>query len=438
MSRRADIAFACACAAFAAACGWLANSRLIPDHVGYWHWWQYPLEPHWTPLLLGALAALGLAAWLARTRPAAGLALGSIALAFALHLFMGRHFPMQVLTHYVTEAVNPAQSLRLALVDYEAAVAASFNPLFLDTKPPGLLVLHALPHATIASLVDDVVMQWLLGGGLWWIVFHAAGAAIIAVLWRVVPREEKGDAAAWLAAGLWAASPSVVLLDMEFSTRLYPLLALGLWAVFRREDVTLAESAAMGAAWALMVWTGFSAGIMAIVPAVFLAARAAKDINRALLLGMAFAAPVIVLHGALWAAVGYDPTARMAKAFAAHRAEFGIDAMPAAMKLKMTLQAAAELLLSTGVLAVAFLWGLLRKRPGVDEWATIALLVAMPLAGNLVSESARLWAFATPLMAVIAARAGVGPRAAAVAIAAQVALNLLFLPVQFWTYGKNM
>lgn len=441
--RRGEAAFLALSAAFVAGSALLINSDWFHERIGYWHWWRYDLEPNWSPLLLGAAAALGLAVRLGRTRPAAGLAFASIAFAFGLHLFMGRVFPMQMLTHYVTESVNPSLGIRSALRDYEQAVALAFHPLFLDTKPPGRLLAFLAPTRLVSLATGNVVDQWFGSAAFWWVLSHAAGFAVIALLHRHL-REERGARAALFGAGLWAFAPSVVLLEMEFDTRFYPLAALGLWLLFRRADLGWRGALGGGAVFAAASYTGFSMALLAVIPGVFLAARARQDWRGALKLGLLFAAPTVALHAALWLAFGYDPAARLDAALAAHAREFGMDRMGRGMKALLVLQGVGELAVSIGVLAIAAAWGIAKHgrleggRPKAETIAMLAYIAVLPLSGGVVSESARLWASMTPFLAILAARAAPSERAAWAAIAIQIAFVLSCLPNQMFTYGRTM
>lgn len=434
---RREWAFVGAAAAFAVAGSLFLQGAFFSSLLQRWHWLLYPLQPNWTPLLLGAAAAAGLSAHLGRTRPAAGLALASISVALALHLVMGRRFPMQLATLYIVESIDPRIGVRMALADYAAVVESARNPLFLETKPPGRIIAYLLPTRFFGFFLDEPVDRGFAATGFWYLAAHGAGAAVIVLLHRHL-RAEHGPRAALLGAGLWAFAPSVLLLDMEFDTRLYPLAALVLWLVFRRERVTAGSALGCGVLFAAVAWTGFSFGLAAVVPVVLLAARARSDWRGAARLGALFAAPIVVQHCLLWVAFGYDPVARMQAALAAHSWAFGLEFLSRRATALFVARSVLELALSAGVLAVAAAWGAFAGRPRADTLAVLAYLAVLPLSGPVIAESARLWASATPFLAILAARMAPSEREARAALAIQIAFVLSLLPNQIFTAGQNI
>jgi len=446
---RAQKAPALACVLLAAAYGLWANSPFVM-RTSWWHWWQYPLDPHWSALLAGPAAGLGLCAWLfARGRRAAAIALASLCLGAATDLIMGHEYPRRLITTYVSESFQA--NWTDTLFHYDRIVANAIWPYWVDTKPPGRILAFLVTREASSLLASDGPLRWLVSCTMWLGIHHAAGLATIALVYRSV-EELRGRSAATLAASVLAFSPAYILVDLQFATRIYPLVAVLMWRLMR-DGLTPARGAAAALLWSVAFYTGFSMSSVAVMVPAFAALWLWKGDRRQTVWGaVALSAVAMAFYAFLQGALGYDHLARMMSGVLKHETEFGMDLLPFEDRAWYSLRGLIEVSMSAGgAFAALFLWavwrgaaaGLLHGPRAAAEvlapryWPVLVTIFALPLPMAVITETARLWAFSIPLAALVVGEVPATRRLTVIAVACQVGLIGAYLLVQFFTYGKT-
>ncbi len=307
-------------------------------------------------------------------------------------------------------------SVEEILTDYEALVLRQ-RLAYASTKPPGVLLTYVglerlinlgLPPAAEAERAARLKAVLT-------VLFPLLTALTLLPLGYLAVRLVPAPAAG--AVGLlYLLAPNVLLVTMHLDGVLYPGLAVVLVAAAFRAW----ESGSPG--WAL--WTGllvfvatflsFSLVPLAVLGLAPLVTSARTGPRRPVLFGLL--AGALMPLGVLMLASGYSPMTRLERALAAHARFAGLKPVPADVSpLDLALTNLLDWVLWIGLpLSALWLLGSLRaihlvlqrKSEVVDGLAVllIALVPVLAASPGTIGETARLWLFLLPFVALVAAR----------------------------------
>jgi len=409
---------------------WLVISHADPingSRFHRWGWWNPPLDG-WTiyPILLAAAVPflLGQAIFVRRPRAlrwAISLLMLSTLLLQAAAVMLqtdpehppGRLFDpgriARIVAHpYTTSYFTDAMNLRAEGVSARTLLGeyAQRLPGFLlhsREKPPGPILywhtMHRLfPTPNAAALAGGVLLGVL-------------ATAVVPAVWGLTRLLVGDGQAAFAAASYISMIPAVVLFFPTFD-QCYPVLAcgmIGFWVLAVRGGQ---RSWAVACGACLMVILLFSytmlvlGAFMALYGIIACLWLGRGGIRRLVLVSSLVLGTVVVCHGLLWVATGYDPISTFAAAWRNQTewlASFPIP-RPHPQTVPSDLQ---DFLLGSGwisLLLIVYAIPASRRLPPEARLACI-LCLAQPLitaaTGLIQCETARVWAFMQPLVIAV-------------------------------------
>lgn len=412
--------------------GWLVD---FSGRISNWHWPRSPGFPlTFTGELLLALPAAVLVGWLAPRRTRTALVLGALLLRVALDIVLLPQWDLRQRLLYHVEAVP--MELGGIIRDYAAETEKAFLPFFVQTKPPGLMIFHDLLYSAALAVVPNDTDAFQLTVLATYCLQTAMLAALLLLLLRAAGEMSPGaNPSILLPAALVAFAPQTQVMQLEFSIRLFPMLAFGLWFLGRR-GLGWRRGAAAGILWGAGVFVDWSVLLMALIPAaqIFLS----RDPRRIAAAGGAFLAGAVAVWGTVLLLTDNDYLALFRLALEAHGNLYGLTEMPLWRRwfyipflvFELTLVAGWPLLVLAGRGALR-----LRRSDAAFLLPLGIYAAAVLLNGNVASESARLWAVLVPPAALLAARSGANAATATLAVTGQAALAAGFAGLRwfFWT-----
>ena len=395
----------------------------------YWHW--FVDAPAFRVDAFFLLAVVGVALSFVVFRRSRGLsfAMFSLTAPLALALLRGREYPWRLSETYLPDAVS--FSSWGVYFDYHAITADCVQPVFLGTKPPGLMLFETLIQDLIgvrfgASLSD----RMFAGAFVDYIVMAACFAAVVWIVWRVLSKEI-GEPTASFITTLTLLSPISLQLNMEFDTCAFPLYLLTLWLLCRR-DMTPIKAFGAGFLWAMSTYVGFAMAPTAVIPGVaaLLLPTWRERIVAIAMMGLA----VALFYVTLIASSDYLLVWTFKVSTGRHMANYALEGMNYFQRVVYVVPQFFEFALAVGpALFVMFLFGL-RRSVDRETLPMLALLVVTPFSGAVVSESARLWAHLMPFVAIIAARAPMDRRVVVVALACQIGVAVVLFSISYFAF----
>ncbi len=317
-----------------------------------------------------------------------------------------------VYARVVTTSTSSAPEL---LRNYETLYG---DNIFTGTKSPGFLLLYMLTNQAANTLFPN------LGGGtaplsqLVMFVFPAiAMTAVIPLYW--LGRELPGNQHAIAPVLLLMVFPGMLLTTLFMDHTLYPVLFLLLtWFSYRlAQKGSFIQALGLGALYYLALFLAF-----ALLPAVFMGLaliglhfllfqRTWQALQRGLLLAAGLAAGFTSLYVFFSTVFGYDALTRYQNAIETHRLAKnylgGWETLPGTIllnNLDFGLGAGFPTLFMLLLLAGGLAWRLFQRKPITHmDWLQIAFFatfIVLNLSGQTRSETARLWLFTLPLLAL--------------------------------------
>lgn len=396
-----------------------------------WYFWQKEVpQPVW---LFPAMLLVGLAVvwWVLRDSGRANrklllLFLLGAALQISFGFLAGDGFESlrlkyadSVFNNYAAAAAE-APGLWPALTRYEAQYGSDW---YLGTKPPGVLGVYILTQkaANLFLPAADSAGRFLSLTTFSAYVFPFLAFLVLLPLFRLGRALGESRQVSLLAAALYTAVPSVLLIPLFLDQVLYPLLfTVVLWLAWRtRQQSSWQLALGTGVAAYTALYFGFSLlPVVALIPLWFglhaLFHRQPGQLQLTLKLILAFTAGLLVMFLLFKGLLNYDLLLRYTNAMAQHRRakEFtpGLEQTLHALLLnnaEMLTWSGFPFILLAAVQMVRSLGACLRCRPQpLDELAAAFFLTygALNLLGQTNGEVQRLWLFLIPVLALLAAK----------------------------------
>ncbi|MFH1569918.1 MAG: hypothetical protein ABIL09_18135, partial [Gemmatimonadota bacterium] len=387
----------------------------------FWHLHLTPLPQGWMAAPAAAGVLLGLAWVLRQPRLVPAHLFLLIGLGYGWQLacagLEGRGW--EALTDRLARSRGHAELARAAVslpgpgriaAGYDELLASGELPAFPHaTRPPGpLLFLAGVERLgrLVSPDADPAARLARAAAALFPLLAYLVLVPLYYLYQRLLP-----PGAAPAALGLYLTMPSVTLITLHLDQCLFPLLAWSVAALFwaALEQDRAARAALAGALFYLALFASF--GLLALLPALggfaIVHCTAGRLPGRGLArLASAFAAGFLVLHGAAWAAFGYDAAARLAAGVAAHQS-WKVAEWSAGLAAYLAALNTAEFALWCGppLAALAAAEGVAawrgRRALGLAHGAAVALVLTtagLALLGRTAGETARLGLFAVPLV----------------------------------------
>ena len=395
-------------------------------------WWFWSLEdkplPLWWLFASLALASAGVL-FAVSSRPHRRLPnlLLLVALCYTLQLAFGlmEGRGLQSLSDRLTGSGGHA---RLALAGtgwtpghllrfYPSMVASQELPHFPHaTRPPGPVIAFALLDQLAGHLPISGDDRRERAARLAALLFPLMASLTLLPLWGLCRLAIPGEREAWTPLLIYASAPSLLLMVLHLDQCLFPLIGTTFLYLLARALAADRPLPAFAAGICLYAGLYFSFGLIALAVAsgalVLLFAHARQAWRQAGTAAGALLAGAALTHLAIWLGFGYDALAQFRFGMAAHQAfkfprwGFGHTLYFGALNLvEFALWCGPALAL----LCAAQLYRSCRSWPptALSDLLVLALAVALAglvLFGRTAAETARLWLFLLPLVAVAGAR----------------------------------
>ena len=395
-------------------------------------WWFWSLEdkplPLWWLFASLALASAGVL-FAVSTRPHRRLPnlLLLMALCYSLQLGFGlmEGRGLQSLSERLTGSGGHA---RLALAGtgwtpghllrfYPSMVASQELPHFPHaTRPPGPVIAFALLDQLAGHLPVSGDDRRERAARLAALLFPLMASLTLLPLWGLCRLAIPGEREAWTPLLLYASAPSLLLMVLHLDQCLFPLIGTTFLYLLARALAADRLLPAFAAGICLYAGLYFSFGLIALAVAaaalILLFAHTRQAWRQAGTAAAALLAGAALPHLAIWLGSGYDALAQFRFGMAAHQAfkfpqwGFGHTLYFGALNLvEFALWCGPALAL----LCAAQLYRSCRSWPptALADLLVLALAVALAglvLFGRTAAETARLWLFLLPLVAVAGAR----------------------------------
>ena len=395
-------------------------------------WWFWSLEdkplPLWWLFASLALASAGVL-FAVSTRPHRRLPnlLLLMALCYSLQLGFGlmEGRGLQSLSERLTGSGGHA---RLALAGtgwtpghllrfYPSMVASQELPHFPHaTRPPGPVIAFALLDQLAGHLPVSGDDRRERAARLAALLFPLMASLTLLPLWGLCRLAIPGQREAWTPLLLYASAPSLLLMVLHLDQCLFPLIGTTFLYLLARALAADRLLPAFAAGICLYAGLYFSFGLIALAVAaaalILLFAHTRQAWKQAGTVAAALLAGAALPHLAIWLGSGYDALAQFRFGMAAHQA-FKFPQWGFGHTLYFGPLNLVEFALWCGpalaLLCAAQLYRSCRSWPPTALADLLVLALAVALAGLLLfgrtaAETARLWLFLLPLVAVAGAR----------------------------------
>lgn len=313
------------------------------------------------------------------------------------------------------EAIAAAPPALEMIRDYESLYGKN---MYTGTKAPGFILIYrlvqrlseALPPGSQVSNLNQVVT----------FAFPALATLVVLPL-TGLSKDLLGSERQLIPALLYFSFPSVLLMSLFPDQALYPaVFVLLIWPAIRlAEKGNFWQALGLGALLYLALFLAF-----ALLPAIFMVflllgfhfflfGKTRASFWRTLSLAGGLVVGILGAYCFFSSVFGYDALTRYIHAMEMHRLakHYQADwaALPAIILLNnfdFALGAGFATLLLLGVIVVSSISNVFRGQTQRMDWVILAfagMVVALNLAGQTRSETARLWLFLLPLTAVFAA-----------------------------------
>ena len=305
----------------------------------------------------------------------------------------------------------------LLLRSYPSMVAGQELPHFPHaTKPPGPVIAFALLDQLAGHLPISGDDRQERVARLAALLFPLMASLTLLPLWGLCRLAIPGEREVWMPLLLYVSAPSLLLMVLHLDQCLFPLIGTTFLYLLARALTANRLLPAFAAGICLYAGLYFSFGLIALAVAaaalLLLFAHSGQAWKQAGSVATALIAGAALPHLAIWLGFGYDALAQFSFGMAAHQA-FKFPQWGLGHTLYFGALNLVEFALWCGP-ALALLCGaqLYRSCRGWPPTALADLLVlalAVTLAGLLLfgrtaAETARLWLFLLPLVAIAGAR----------------------------------
>ena len=284
------------------------------------------------------------------------------------------------------------------------------------TRPPGPVIAFALLDQVARYLPVAGKSRQDAAARLAALLFPLVASLTLFPLWGLCRLAIPGEREAWMPLLLYVSAPSLLLMVLHLDQCLFPLIGTTFLYLLARALTANRLLPAFAAGVCLFAGMYFSFGLIALGAAstalILLFARTRQAWRQAGTAAAALLAGAALVHLAMWFALGYDALAQFRFGMAAHQAfkfpqwGFGHTLYFGALNLvEFALWCGPALAL----LCAAQLYRACRNWPPgtVADLLVLALAVALAglvLFGRTAAETARLWLFLLPLVAIAGAR----------------------------------
>ena len=300
---------------------------------------------------------------------------------------------------------------------YPSMVASQELPHFPHaTRPPGPVIAFALLDQLAGHLPVSGDDRRERAARLAALLFPLMASLTLLPLWGLCRLAIPGEREAWTPLLLYASAPSLLLMVLHLDQCLFPLIGTTFLYLLARSLAADRLPPSFAAGICLYAGLFFSFGLIALAVAsgalLLLFAHTRQAWRQAGTAGAALLAGAALPHLAMWVGFGYDALAQFRFGMAAHQAfkfpqwGFGHTLYFGALNLvEFALWCGPALALLCG----AQLYRSCRSWPPTAMADLLVLALAVALAGLLLfgrtaAETARLWLFLLPLVAVAGAR----------------------------------